>query len=142
MTRPHVADDADRGREPPIGLRRLWFGVAAAPLAWMVAELAGYVLASRDCGRWQSGLAAHAVPNAPVIVTAISLAMAALAAAGLAVALGGLRTTDRVVPPSDVRAGRARFMSVAGVLVSALLLVGIVFFSLPPFLVNACSRAR
>jgi hypothetical protein len=142
MARAHGADHADRGKESPVGLPRLWFGLAAAPLAWMVAELAGYVLAARDCGRWRTGLAAYAVPNAPVVVTAISLAMAALAAAGLAVALGSLRTADRVVPPSDVRAGRARFMSVAGILVSALLLLNIVFFGLPPFLVNACSEAR
>jgi hypothetical protein len=142
VVRVHGADDDVRDEPPPVRLSRLWFGLVAAPLAWMVAELAGYVLAARDCGRWRTGLAAYAVPNAPVIVAAISLAMAALAAAGLALALRSLRAADRVVPPSNVRAGRTRFMALGGIIVSALLLLNIVFFGVPPFLVNACSEAR
>jgi hypothetical protein len=142
MAHAQRADPTARQTEPPVRLSRLWFGVVAAPLAWLVAELGGYVLAARDCGRWRTGLAAYAVPNAPLVVVAISLAMAAVAAAGLAASLGNLRALENVVPPNDVRAGRMRFMSVAGILLSALLLLGIVFFGLPAFLVNACSAAR
>jgi hypothetical protein len=146
MARAYRTDPAVRRTEPPVRLSRLWFGLAAAPLAWAVAELVGYVLAARDCGRWRTGLAAYAVPNAPVVVVAISLAMAALAAAGLAVALLNLRVIESGAAPSDERArvewSRARFMSFAGIIMSALLLLNIVFFALPPFLVNACSQVR
>jgi hypothetical protein len=145
MARAQRTDPAGRHTEPPVRLSRLWFGLAAAPVAWMVAELVGYVLAARDCGRWRTGLAAYAVPNAPVVVVAISLAMAALAAGGLAVALLNLRVIGDA-SPSDERAqlewARARFMSLAGIIMSVLLLLNIVFFALPPFFLNACSEVR
>jgi hypothetical protein len=101
-------------------LSRLWFGLIAAPAAWMVAELAGYIMSSKDCSR-----------GSPAVV-GLSALMAVLAAAGLFVALRNLRA----------RESRERFMAFAGVLVSALLLLNIVYFGVPPFLVNACSGGR
>lgn len=101
-------------------LSRLWFGLVAAPAAWTVAELAGYVIASNDCSRGSS------------TVVGLSALMAVLAAAGLFVALRNLRAGET----------RERFMALAGVLVSGLLLLNIVYFGVPPFLVNSCSGGR
>jgi hypothetical protein len=101
-------------------LPRLWFGLVAAPAAWTVAELVGYIVASNDCSRGN-----------PVVV-GLSALMAVLAAAGLFVALRNLGAGE----------SRERFMALSGVLVSALLLLNIVYFGVPPFLVNPCSGAR
>ena len=101
-------------------LSRLWFGLVAAPAAWTVAELAGYIISSNDCSRGSSA------------VVGLSGLMAVLAGAGLFVALRSLRAGE----------ARERFMALGGVLVSALLLLNIVYFGVPPFLVNSCSGGR
>ena len=101
-------------------LSRLWFGLIAAPVAWAVAELAGYIVSSNDCNRGSS------------VAVGLSALMAVLAAAGLLVALRNLRAGET----------RERFMALSGVLVSALLLLNVVYFGVPPFLVNPCSGGR
>jgi hypothetical protein len=144
----------------PVSNSRLWFALVAGPLAWSVAELVGYGITSRGCDQARTGLAAYAVPHAPTVVVALAAAMAVLTAAGLVVALRGLRTVDDTSPPSDVRsqveAGvadprphgpsprwtRSHFMAYAGVLVCALLLANIILFGLAPLLVNACAEGR
>lgn len=135
------------------GTGRLWFGVVAAPAAWTVAELAGYVLAARSCEPGWNGLDAYGVTNVRPWTAALVLALALIAATGLYVALENLRHTGGTPPRSEhARAdstgdpaavwSRVRFMAIAGVLSSALFLLGTVLFGLPPLIVNACVQTR
>lgn len=73
----------------------------------------------------------------------------ALSIAAIAVSLyGGIvayrvfreRSVERDILKSEGR-GRVEFMAMAGVLVSALLLLNIVFFTVIPFLVDPCRSA-
>ncbi len=119
---------------PP--LRRLWFGVVAAPSAWVLCEVAGYPLGATGCA---AGGAGH--PAFRVIV--ISAAMFGLGLAGLLVAIDNLRHTGAEASTTPASAtSRARFMAAGGTGLSALFLFGIVLFGIPPLLTNPCTAIR
>jgi hypothetical protein len=46
------------------------------------------------------------------------------------------------MPGAPTVRGRARFMALAGVVMSSLFVLGIVLFALPPLFVNWCNQAR
>jgi hypothetical protein len=120
----------------PVSSGRLWAGVLLAPSAWVVAELLGYVLASRACDRGAAG-------TAGVTQDILAIVLALIAVAGLAIAIGNWRRVSEPSRPHEPAArGRAHFMALGGVVASALFTLGIVFFSLPPLLVNVCSEVR
>jgi hypothetical protein len=135
---------ADSSASLSVSLTRLWFGLGAAPLAWLLVELVGYILVSQSCTPGQNGLGAYGVRHPGVALVILDLLMALIAVGGLAVACGMSRQLSQV-PPSEAGApamGRARFMAFAGVLVSAVFLLGILFFGIPPAFVNTCSEVR
>jgi hypothetical protein len=122
---------------------RLWLGLLLAPTAWLLAEAIGYLISARSCTPGQAGIPIYG-PHRPTTVEVVLVAvLAAAAAAGLwfAIRSGGTEA-DHGSNDDPPPRGRARFMAQAGVLVSGLLLVGIVFFGLPPLLVNGCNAAR
>ena len=127
---------------PPVANARLWAGVLLAPAAWSVAELLGYVLVARACDREPGAGIAHAGITQDVVAVVLGV----IAIIGLVIAVGNLRTIgdvgDREMPGVPTVQGRARFMALAGVVMSSLFVLGIVFFALPPLLVNWCNQIR
>jgi len=121
---------------------RLWAGVLLAPAAWTVAELLGYFLVARACDRDPPSGVAHAGITQGVVAVLLGV----IAVAGLVLAISNLRSVgdvgDREMPGVPTARGRARFMSLAGVVMSSLFVLGIVFFALPPLFVNWCNQAR
>jgi len=121
---------------------RLWAGVLLAPAAWTVAELLGYFLVARACDRDPPSGVAHAGITQDVVAVLLGV----IAVAGLVLAISNLRSVgdvgDREMPGVPTARGRARFMSLAGVVMSSLFVLGIVFFALPPLFVNWCNQAR
>ena len=127
---------------PPVANARLWAGVLLAPAAWSVAELLGYFLVARACDRNPPTGVAHAGITQDVVAVVLGI----IAIVGLVIAIANLRSVgdvgDREMPGVPAVQGRARFMSLAGVVMSALFVLGIVFFALPPLFVNWCNQAR
>jgi hypothetical protein len=127
---------------PPVANARLWAGVLLAPAAWSVAELLGYFLVARACDRDPPSGVAHAGIAQDIVAVVLGL----IAIVGLVIAIANLRSVgdvgDRETPGVPTVRGRARFMSLAGVVMSALFVLGIVFFALPPLFVNWCNQAR
>ena len=118
---------------------RLWVGMLLAPSAWAVAHLLGYFLASRACDRGAASTAA----NAGVTQDILAIVLALIAAAGLVIAIGNWRHAREPSRPHEPAAlGRAHFMALGGVVASTLFTLGIVFFALPPLLINVCSEIR
>lgn len=126
---------------PTVTRARLWIGLTTAPAAWLLGELVGYYVAARGCE------IAHGIPlragshpaGADLVVQAVALLTAG---AGLYVAATNWRATrDPGGASGDAAAGRAHFMAMAGIVVSAVCTVGIVMFGFSSFVVNACSRA-
>ncbi|WP_167759735.1 hypothetical protein [Massilia horti] len=109
---------------------RLWFGLLAAPLAWMLDALLSYYIASLECRIKPAGDApAYAGTRWFWIVL---LAGLAVALAGTWVAIGNWRTTSD--SPSDGKRvkpwqqdGHQRFIAAASVLTSIGFLTAFVF---------------
>jgi len=131
-----------RDDAPPVATARLWAGVLLAPAAWSVAELLGYFLVARACDRDPPSGVAHAGITQDVVAVVLGI----IAIAGLVIAISNVRSVgdvgDREVPGVPTVRGRARFMALAGVVMSALFVLGIVFFALPPLFVNWCNQVR
>ena len=124
--------------------RRLWAGLLLAPAARVVAEVAGYYMASRSCEPGAPGLPLESFAAPRVAQVVLVLLMLAAAIVGLVLAAGSWRSLAAQgemhgAPPEF---GRARFMALAGVLVSVLFAGGLLLFGISAFLVNACSQAR
>lgn len=159
---PPVAGPPGNPPRPPVGRGRLWLGIATAPAAWALTELVGYVLVSRSCEGGWNGLDAHGVNEPGVVLTTIAIVMALVSLGALLLAARSWRALRDRQAPNDraVRASsgaqlpedaplapdpawtRASFMAFAGIFASALCGLGILFWSVPSFLVNTCSQVR
>ena len=123
----------------PVANGRLWAGVVLAPVAWAVAELLGYVLVARECDSGTRGTMAYAGVTQDVVAIVLGI----IAVVGLAIAVANWRRVqDSSTEGEQTARGRAHFMAMGGVVASALFVLGIVFFALPPLFVNSCSQVR
>jgi hypothetical protein len=127
----------------PIPLRRLWVGVALAPLIWITGEIVGYYFSSRSCEPMAGGIPLLGTARPALTHVLIELAAAIVAASGLFAALRSWRATRGLDKAGTPRAAsRAHFMAFSGMALSGLFLLGILLFGFSGFVVNACSQAR
>jgi hypothetical protein len=116
----------------PVTLPRLWFGVFAAPAAWVTTLLLGYAISAAICR------SREVTSGALVVLLAV---MFVFALAGLIVAFANWRSLGQAPPRSGLAWwGRSRFLAGGGLLTSALFLVGIGFFAISALLTPPCSR--
>lgn len=140
-------------REMP-GLGRLWWGVAASPIAWVLGELIGYPMVARSCEPALGGVGMQGLTHPRVWMVGLTILLTAVAASGVWAAVMNVRATSQV--PAEVSTsrphsvtgdrnapwGRARFMARAGVFVSSIFLVGTLMYGLPSLIVNVCAQVR
>ncbi len=111
----------------------LWYAMLAPPLAWAAQLLVGYGVAAEAC----DGRVAHAELIQHLIT------VAALAVTLLAGAAGLYEWCKTPEAPEAVRLDRARFMALAGVFLSGLFLMLIIFGDVPNlFLERHCATAH
>jgi len=130
----------------PVSSRRLWFGVIAAPVAWLTAELVGYLLVAQGCG-WSTASRAYAMPGAFAIFVAVTIVCLLVALAGLVVARANWRRIADAAPEPPIGAepalaGRVRFLAFTGMVASGLFLLGLVLFGVLPLLLETCSEVH
>jgi hypothetical protein len=115
-------------------------GLVLAPAAWFLQLNASFLLGAAHCPGahpWPPVAIAHAV------IVALGIAGAVLALLALASA-AGVWSRTRTEGPGDYHAaltsghGRTRFLGLAGLIVSAIFLVAVVFSLFVPLLVRAC----
>lgn len=140
-------------RELP-GLGRLWWGVAASPIAWVLTELVGYPMVARSCEPAAGAGGVHGFAHPRVWMVGLTILLAAVAASGLWAAWMNVRATSRsaadapsprarmVTGDRSAPWGRARFMAIAGVFVSSIFLAGTVMYGVPSLIVNVCAQVR
>jgi hypothetical protein len=116
---------------PDVSPARLWFGVSAAAVAWVLENMLGPVISS---------LRGDAVR---LLLAAVTVALLAVAVtAGVVSYQNWRRLSDqRSISASEGR-NRAEFMALAGVFVSTVFVVGIVWSGIPLFMIEAGVRAR
>jgi len=121
----------------------LWFGLFGTPLAWSLQLLASYALTAHACFPAAEPLGEPADGNAWLLALIASAAAAVVAVVAGTTAWRSWRATRNEHPGDhgtllEVGEGRARFMALAGLLLSGIFSLGIVMNALPLFLVQPC----
>jgi hypothetical protein len=114
----------------------MWLGVFGAPVAWATSHVLGWGLSEADCepGGRQWGISFHAWVATLGAVAAL-LAVVGIVSAGLT-----YRSIKGIDKDADPPAGRLWLMSVAGLVVSPLLLVLILLTASGELLIPHCNK--
>ena len=94
----------------------LWVGILVPPLAWAADETISYAATKWACGH-QAGIALHAL----TLTT-----------------LGAIAAAATISLTADRENERARFMSVLGLMLSALFIVLVIATAVPKWVLNVC----
>jgi hypothetical protein len=115
----------------------VWFGVLAAPLAWVVQLVAGYAVQEAGCA--PAGMLPVLDADTEPIIAFISVAALAVAVAGGAASLVAWRTAlaDGGTDPR----GRIAFMACAGLLASVIFVAAIALGGVALLFLDACHPA-
>jgi hypothetical protein len=123
--------------------RRLWYGFTAAPFAWVLVGVIGVIVSAQFCPadspNWGI-IGQNGVRSALAVVT---IALLAMAISGAAVALNNwkLLADSHELIHSEGRT-RDAFLSLGGVVLSAVFIVSIIWQGVPLMLLEQCMRAR
>ncbi len=122
--------------------RWLWFAFAGAPIAWALNLVLGYSVQASVCNWGGASARVLGMQSARAIPVLLSILATVGGAAGVLVAYRcgratgtGVENPEATVPPA---VGRAWFMSFAGLLSSALFLLGIVLVGITELVVGPC----
>jgi len=112
---------------------RLWFGILAAPAAWIAQGALGWFFGYRIC--------------TSMSIASVRTTLGVISVLAIAVTVVGLITGWRNYRQSDGDVGvdawdRVAFMSLAGVFVSAAFLVGAIWAGLTPVFLDSCGGMR
>lgn len=123
--------------------RRLWYGVTAATFAWALQGLICWIISEAACRQSHvATLEGMSVAGLQALTVGISVVALAVAISGLAVSWRTWRSlaTREFV---NVQAwGRGEFMAFAGVFVSTMFSIAIIWGGLAPLLTGLCEAVR
>ncbi|MGE3958373.1 MAG: hypothetical protein AB7H96_16800 [Vicinamibacterales bacterium] len=134
MTRSYPPDAVNSLRHGSrVHTGRLWFGLLAAPAAWVAQGALGWFFGERIC-------TAMSVGTVRLVIGAVSIAALAIVGAAL---LTGWRSWQASTDRTGIEGwDRVTFMAMGGVLVSASFLVGTLWAGLSPMFIDACGGMR
>jgi len=127
---------------PAVSQKRLWYTTTAAGIAWIVQGLSGFVIADAAC---EHGIIIWSIGAGGVIAILIAIGVI-----GLCIAISGgwigYRTwrdlsRARELIHAEGR-GRGEFMALAGVFISTIFAIGIIWATLIPIIVGPCLVVR
>ncbi len=126
-----------------VGLAALFFGLAAAPVAWNAQLLFGVALSAHACYPRDVPLELPIWSGLWGILVAIDVAGIVLAIIGGVVSFRSWRLTFEEAAGGphhllDVGEGRTRFLAMFGILTSLLFTIGLLFATASVFLVPIC----
>lgn len=122
---------------------RLWFGFVGGGVAWILAGLLNVLLAWQACMGGEAGSFFFTQTGVRIVLGVITFFFLALAVAAGIVSFRNWRllSQQRDFVEAEGR-GRQEFMAIVGVIVSATLGAGIVWFVLPIYIIRMCVRAH
>jgi hypothetical protein len=129
--------------ETLVSLRLLWFGVFGAPFAWALQLIVDYAIVAHACFPDGVPLSRPVFGGARAVSLGVSAVCLAIAIAAILVARRSLRLTSRAAGDSRQQVlgtgqGRARFMAMAGLIVSILFTFAVLMAALPLLTRSAC----
>jgi hypothetical protein len=126
----------------PVRFGWLWFGLTAAVAAWSLNLCVNYVISALICVVREGRMVAASVASRGFLVLVTFTLLIVAVAAGVA----SYRNWRRMSSTADLLDAEARewreFMAFSGILLSAALVVGLLWSSIPLILVNICMRAH
>ena len=125
-------------RAPGISLKTLAFGLFAGPVMWSIQELVSYPLAAQSCYPGSVPLREPLISSVGLLVALTTLIALVVTVAALLVALRNWRAAGSIAEREAPDENRTRFLSLAGVLVSALFILAIVLNGVPVLLLSPC----
>ncbi len=130
--------------EPPdISRKRLWFGFSGAAVAWALAGFLDATLAWFACRGGEMGSTVFTTVGMRILLGVITFGLLAVATAGGMISFRNWRKLSGAEEFTEAEGtGRKQFMAMVGVLVSVSLGVGIIWFSIPVYILGICMRAR
>jgi hypothetical protein len=125
----------DRGVTPPA----LWFGLFGAPVAWSLQLLTSYALVAHGCYPDAEPMTMPVVPGLRTLVLGTGAAALVVALlAGSSAWRSWRATQDGHEALLEAGEGRTRFMALAGMLLSAVFVLGIVMNVVPLLMLRPC----
>ncbi|HTW63571.1 MAG TPA: hypothetical protein VME17_03100 [Bryobacteraceae bacterium] len=138
-----MPSQSDPSNSTPLNQPRLWFGSATGACCWLGLLTADLLLAWKTCRELPNGLDTPPLGWAIYLFAAVTVALLAVT---IVSGLVSYRNFRRLSPNASLwhseATGREEFMALAGVFVSVVLGIGIVWLSLPLMLLRLCMRAR
>ncbi|HUK49296.1 MAG TPA: hypothetical protein VLW06_16955 [Terriglobales bacterium] len=123
--------------------KRLWFGFSGAALAWILAGFLDATLAWFACIGGEGGSPVFSTTGMRILLGFISFGLLAMATAGGLISFSNWRKLSRSESFIEAEGrGRKQFMALLGVVISITLGVGIIWFSIPVYLLGICVRGR
>jgi len=123
---------------------RVWYGVAAAPTAWVLLSAIDWWITGRACADGNAGWGALSAGAVRFLL--IALAAAGMAAGGLALAasLQAWRQTGAHAgdPTHAYGLGIGEYLAIAGFFISIVFLIAMFWTALPAVMVDVCQGAR
>jgi hypothetical protein len=140
---PEVSIKHPASHRHRVGLAALFFGLAAAPVAWNAQLLFGVALSAHACYPRDVPLILPIWSGLWGILLAIDVAGIVLAIIGGIVSFRSWRLTFDEAPGSahhllDVGEGRTRFLAMFGILTSFLFTIALLFATASVFVVPIC----
>lgn len=148
MAHSATQPSADPARHPAphrsaVALAALWFGLFGAPGVWSIQLMVSYAFAAHSC--YPARIPLHAptfgwVWTLELVVSLVALVVALAAGATALHSWRATRTESEGPKEALLEAGegRTRFMAFAGILTSALFLLGVVLNGAALFLLPVC----
>lgn len=133
------------GRVRAVSRLPLWIGFVVGPTLWSVHLLASEFVFSAACSTGTSGFYSFTLFGTAgwrVVLLILTGALALLVLAADVIAVRAWRETrigTQLTGATGGAAGRSGWMSLAGVLISTLFLVGILLAGMPIFWLGGCS---
>ena len=126
-----------------VRLAALWFGLFGAPVVWSIQLMTNYALVAHGCFPATEPRSTPLFGGLWTVALVVSLAALVVAVAALLVARRSWLATREEHHGGreallEVGEGRTRFMAYAGMLVSALFVLGVVMATIPLFILSPC----
>lgn len=138
-----MASEPTTRPEEKVGPRKLWFGLSAAFFCWFLVGIAEMFITWRACLRREAMGNAFSDPAATAASFVVSFFLIGVVAAAGYVSYVNWRNLSSQRKFIEAEGwGRREFMALIGVISSLTLGAGMVWMSLPLFILRLCARVR
>lgn len=127
----------------PVSEKRLWFGLAGSVVSWSVVFLLDVIFAWQACMGGEAGSGVFTSSGMRILLGCITFGFLALGACSGFMSFHNWQklSNERDVFHSEARP-RKQYMAVIGVIATVIMGIGIMWFSVPIYVLSICMRWR